>query len=390
MSFLQKTWVVFLPAKTSEPKNYQYCKPLRFNLISEHKTTEQTLNLFFLCSLSPRSHPGSDGDNTLHSASCHAGARLFRSPGISLTLHSICGVCSHGWVACCACIPPVLGPPHPACLPACCCSPTGSQDTQGTTLSGTREEQRALGTQTYLCIIFSLLHPPFLLFLQALRPLCRHFSPFLNFSDRLKPLLWWMSLIISFQSQEVWRGGSQFRSIALTGETVSPWLPRGNGAEMDSCYKHRGGDNWWCLLVQWLHPPFPLLVDWAQPLQGPRSASFTKPAQQTKCHGWSAPAIKKYGPVLLSCCYWGSVFLFLFLFFFFWVSSTRPSHQIRGCSPICPHCPMLNTGRAGGQWDATQNDESLFNLWLHYSKKQQGTCIREDSDKEQVVLFLPG
>lgn len=90
--------------------------------------------------------------------------------------------------------------------------------------------------------------------------LCSHFSPFSDFPDRPGLFLWWMSLIISFQSQEEERGGSQFRGITLTGETVSPWLPRGNGAEMDSCYKRRGGDNWWCSPAWWLHFAFPSVV----------------------------------------------------------------------------------------------------------------------------------
>lgn len=99
-----------------------------------------------------------------------------------------------------------------------------------------------------LCSLSHFLQVPFILL------------PFLTIShhpDRLRPLLWYMCLIISFQSQEEERGESQFRGIALTGETFSPWLPRGNGAEMDSCYKCRGGDNWWCLPARWLHSEFP-------------------------------------------------------------------------------------------------------------------------------------
>ncbi|CAB1456966.1 unnamed protein product [Pleuronectes platessa] len=105
------------------------------------------------------------------------------------------------------------------------------------------------------------------------------------------------------------------------GETVSPWLPRGNGAEMDSCYQHRDGDNWGCLPAQWLHPASPS----------------------------PATATEKYG--LLSC-YYGSFFL-----------SLLGLHFIRGCSPICPHSLVLNTGRKQGHWDASkENDKSQFDL----------------------------
>lgn len=48
-----------------------------------------------------------------------------------------------------------------------------------------------------------------------------------HFPDKLWSLLWSMCLIISFQSQEEERSGSQFRTIILTGETVCSLLPRG-------------------------------------------------------------------------------------------------------------------------------------------------------------------
>lgn len=62
---------------------------------SEHKTREETFSLSYLYSRSL----GSDRDNVLYGASCHAGARLFRSPGVSLVLHPICRGFSHDWVA---------------------------------------------------------------------------------------------------------------------------------------------------------------------------------------------------------------------------------------------------------------------------------------------------
>lgn len=155
-------------------------------------------------------------------------------------------------MACCAHASLQKWAPHPAC----CYSPAGSQDTQGTTLSGTRSSTK-LSAHRHISISFSSRSVSLLSFFFRPSPLCHHFSPFSDFSDRLGPLLWWMFLIISFQSREEERGGSQFRTISLTGETVSPWLPRGNGAEMDSCYKRRGGDNWWCFLAQWLHSALP-------------------------------------------------------------------------------------------------------------------------------------
>lgn len=56
----------------------------------EHKTTEDTFKWSYLYSLSPSLSLGSERDNILYSTSCHAGARLFQSPGVSLAQHPIC------------------------------------------------------------------------------------------------------------------------------------------------------------------------------------------------------------------------------------------------------------------------------------------------------------
>lgn len=270
------------------------------------EATEETFNLSYLYSLSPRLSLGSERDIILYGASCHAGARLCRSPGVSLALHPICRVLATTGRPAVRMRSPRLGP-HT--LLAATAQPAHRTPKGPPCLVPGRSTKPS--AHRHISISFSLFAPSLFPLSSGPSPLCRHFSPFSDFPDRLRLLLWWMSLIISFQSQEEERGGSQFRTIALTGETVSPWLPRGNGAEMDSCYEHRGGDNWWCLLAQWLHSASPRwivvsLPGWAEPLQGPHSASLTKPAEQTKCHSWSALAMKKYGLVPLSC-YYGSV-----------------------------------------------------------------------------------
>lgn len=181
------------------------------------------------------------GGNALNHASCHTGARLLRSPGASLALHPTCRVLAamgrltlrmrslQTWAT------------HSACRNR----PASLQDTQGATLSGTREGHKDIHLS-----ISPLSLPTF-------------FSPFSIvqpfpsvFQTGLSLFLWYMCLIISFQSQGEDRGRSQFRTIALTGETVSSTLPKGKGAGMDLCYKCRGGDNWWCLLARWLHSVF--------------------------------------------------------------------------------------------------------------------------------------
>lgn len=64
------------------------------------EATEETFNLPYLYSVSPRLSLGSERDNILYGASCHAGARLCRSPGVSLALHPICRVLTMtGWPA---------------------------------------------------------------------------------------------------------------------------------------------------------------------------------------------------------------------------------------------------------------------------------------------------
>lgn len=252
------------------------------------EATEETFNLSYLYSLSPRLSLGSERDIILYGASCHAGARLCRSPGVSLALHPICRVLATTGRPAVRMRSPRLGP-HT--LLAATAQPAHRTPKGPPCLVPGRSTKPS--AHRHISISFSLFAPSLFPLSSGPSPLCRHFSPFSDFPDRLRLLLWWMSLIISFQSQEEERGGSQFRTIALTGETVSPWLPRGNGAEMDSCYEHRGGDNWWCLLAQWLHSASPRwivvsLPGWAEPLQGPHSASLTKPAEQTKCHSWSA------------------------------------------------------------------------------------------------------
>ena len=108
--------------------------------------------------------------------------------------------------------------------------------------------------------------------------------------------------------------------------------------------------------------------------------SLTEPAGQTKHHSWSALAMSKYGLVLLSC-YYGSVFL----------SLPDPSAG----SPTCPHNLVPNTGWTGGQFDASRNDKSRFDLWLNYSKKKKKKklhriYIRGGSDKEQAGRLHAG
>lgn len=199
------------------------------------------------------------------------------------------------------------------------------------------EEHQAFSTQTYLYIIFFPLHTSFIFSLQA--PLCHHFSPLSDFLDRLGPLLWWMSLIISFQSQEEERGGSQFRTIALTGETVSPWLPRGNGAEMDSCYKRRRW--WWCFLAfpstAWLslcrgHTLCPLL-------------SLQSELNATADRLWPRRSVAM-------CC--SAVTMAVYFL------SAYTSCQIKGCSAICPHGLMLNSGWTGSRRDRSQKWQKPF------------------------------
>lgn len=56
----------------------------------------------YLYSLSPTLSFGSDRDDLLYSASCHVGARLVWSPGVSLAPHPICRVLAMtGWPAVC-------------------------------------------------------------------------------------------------------------------------------------------------------------------------------------------------------------------------------------------------------------------------------------------------
>lgn len=71
------------------------------------------------CRLFPRERPGSDGDNISYSTSCHVGVGLFRSPGVSLALHPICGGLSHGSGACCAHALPQIGPHTLPTAPVC-------------------------------------------------------------------------------------------------------------------------------------------------------------------------------------------------------------------------------------------------------------------------------
>lgn len=90
--------------------------------MSEHKTTEETFYLSYTYSLYQSLLHGSDRDNILYSASCHAGARLSRSPGVSLAPHLICRVWAMaGWPAL-RMRSSRLGAPHPAC----CFSPAVS------------------------------------------------------------------------------------------------------------------------------------------------------------------------------------------------------------------------------------------------------------------------
>lgn len=115
-------------------------------------------------------------------------------------------------------------------------------DTQGSSLFGSDEEHQASSTQTLLYITFSLLHLVSS-FLQA----CSIVLPFLTIfrlSRQAQTSAMMNVLNNLFSILGGVEGGSQFRTIGLTRETVSPWLSRGNGAEMDSCYKRRGGGNW--------------------------------------------------------------------------------------------------------------------------------------------------
>lgn len=227
---------------------------------------------------------------------------------------------------------------------ACCYSPAGSQDTQGTTLSGTREEPQTFSTQTCLYIILSV---PSLFPLSSGPLHCEAISPY--FPDKLRPLLWYMCLIISFQSQEEERGGSQFRTIALTGETVSSWLPRGKGAGMDSCYKRRGGDNWWCLLAQWLHsvfPPWLLLpgrwLGWASALCHILHPLLSLQSRQIA----TADQLWPWGSMPLCCsavvCFKSQLVLLI---------------RSECCPTSCPHS-LMNTGWTGGRLGTSQNDKS--------------------------------
>lgn len=67
--------------------------------------------------------------------------------------------------------------------------------------------------------------------------------------------------------------------------------------------------------------------------------------------------------------------------------SAYTSCQIRGCSAICPHSLILNSGWTGGRCDASHSDKNPLNLWLNYSKNSMEHILNTAVTKSRPIPF---
>lgn len=151
---------------------------------------------------------------------------------------------------------------------------------------------------------------------------------------------------------------------------------------MDSCYKHRGKDNWWCLLARWLHsvfPPWLLLpgrwLGWASPLCHILHPLLSLQSRQIA----TADQLWPWGSMPLCC---SAVVCF----------KSQPVLLIRSecCPTSCPHS-FMNTGWTGGRFGTSQNEKKLLTCgWIQQKTTWNILYIRDSSDKEQANPFNAG